>query len=86
MDGTIKIWAVDDGVLMKNISMGSVHIYGLKGTYFTRVRNNEKILPQKIFFGQFFRAMKTQNEFSDIESDTFDIWKTEFEKSNGWLW
>ena len=31
MDGTVKIWAVDDGVLMKNISCGGVHIYGLKG-------------------------------------------------------
>jgi len=32
MDGTVKIWAVDDGVLMKNINVGGVHIYGLKGT------------------------------------------------------
>ena len=30
--------------------------------------------------------MKTQNEFSNIEGNTFDIWKTELEKSNGWLW
>ena len=32
IDGTVKIWAVDDGVLMKNIIISNrVYIYGLKG-------------------------------------------------------
>ena len=55
MDGTIKIWAVDDGVLMKNISMGGVHIYGLKGTYPNRAQNNEKKSCSKnVFSNSFF--------------------------------
>ena len=46
MDGTVKIWAVDDGVLMKNISVGGVHIYGLKG--------------KRINFSEILRVVQTQ--------------------------
>ena len=67
MDGTVKIWAVDDGVLMKNISVGGVHIYGLKG----KRLNSSKIL--RVVQTQATLFLTSMSERSGSESRSMNL-------------